>query len=266
MENNINLNTKQVFSFSWEKAKKNLLSFFVVLLAYIVLNAFAPNQNNGIMSSVLGFIGWLISFVGSIYLGVSVSYAILSIARGREVEMKDFFKWPVNGFKSLWAGIVSGIIIIGFMLFTYLPVVFLIVGGVATKNIAMVIIGAVISLLLICALVYVSARLYFVKFYALETGSWAMPSIKKSIEITKGKTARIIWLMFVSVGIIILGLIAIFIGLIWAIPTVMIAYAYIYTLLMPAHADTNSEITVQPQELNASSAPVIDDITNNSDI
>jgi len=124
-------------------------------------------------------------------------------------------------------------------------------------SLSLVIVGSVVS-------IYVSLRLYFAMFYSLETGSWAIASIKKSWEITQGRVGRIIVLGIISTGIVILGVLVIMIGLLWAMPTVIIAYVYIYTKLLPNNIDmnhTDSNIIVQPTEIPANNQEMVENNT-----
>jgi uncharacterized membrane protein len=112
--------------------------------------------------------------------------------------------------------------------------------------------------------------MYFTIFCSLEDGSWAIASIKKSWEITKDKVGSIIWVSIVSIGVMLLGAIALGIGLLWAMPTIIIAWAYVYVILAPKNnvmASSSTVIEVQPTEIPAHTATtesVVEDTNSNT--
>lgn len=266
------LNSKEIYSFGFKNAKKHFWSFFVLFIVYMILNALGGDEKSPM--TLMRGIGELISLVGSIYLGISLTAAVLKIARGETVTMKTFFTWPTYGFKSLWTGIVSGLAL-------FIPIVLCIVlsapffAGVTSGKPIVAIIGLILSIPVIIFTIYLAIRIIFSKFYALETGSWAMVSIKKSFAATKGKVGRLIILAIISLGVVLLGVIALFIGLLWAIPTVVLAQVYIYTLLFPKQNNMNNletEVIVQPTEIpahtmeNEMSMPAVENNINNTNI
>lgn len=259
MNNTHNLNSKEVFSFGFNIAKKYFWQFFVIIFLFIVLNAMSPDSKSSfnIVSSFMGFVG----FIGSIYLGISVGFTIIRIARGQEVEFKDFFIWPKTGFRAIWAGIVSGFII-GASLFVFLMSIILLSKALFLSGILIsMILGSLMSIIFFVLFIYLIIRLYFVRFYALETGSSAIESIKKSLELTKGNNSRLLILMIMSIGIAILGMLALFVGLFWAVPTIMVAWAYVYTKLYKIeglNVEHNTDIISQPIEIASS----INDLDN----
>lgn len=252
MNNTHNLNSKEVFSFGFSIAKKYFWQFFVIIFLFAILNAMSPDSNHMSSFKTMSSFGSIISILGSMYLGMSVGFAIIKIARGQEVKFKDFFIWPKTGFKAIWAGIVSGLII-GASFFIFLMSVVLLSRTLVFSGIIIsMILGLLMSIIFFGLFIYLIIRLYFVRFYALETGASAIESIKKSLEITKGNNSRLLILMIMSIGIAILGMLALFVGLFWAVPTVMVAWAYVYTKLYKiedTNIENNTDIISQPIEI-----------------
>lgn len=268
--NNNTLSSKEIFSFGFKNAKKYFWSFFVFIIVYYGLNLIFnwPFREDESMSLLQG-LGLIVNMVLSVYLMMSLYSAVLKIARGEDVTMKTFFTWPENGFRVIWTSIVSALVM--------LPPLF--IGGliwgfsVAMGNMAVAIIGGIIALASFVVAIYLMIRVSFSKYYTLETGAWAIASIKKSFEMTKGRVGRLIVLGIISCGIVLLGFIALGIGLLWAFPTVFIAWMYIYVLLMggkqEVHVESVAPIVPQMEELTPSTieqAPVIPTMSDNTTI
>lgn len=67
----------------------------------------------------------------------------------------------------------------------------------------------------------------------------AIEAISASREMTKGHVREIIGISLLSFGIILLGLIPVGIGLLWAVPTVTLARAKLYRKLTHSHHHTD---------------------------
>ncbi len=78
--------------------------------------------------------------------------------------------------------------------------------------------------------IYISIRLSMFKYFIAE---WygAIDAIKASWAITEGNIWNLIGISFVYFGIALLWLLALVFGLLWALPTIMLAQAYVYTQL-----------------------------------
>src|SRR3989344_1410175 len=271
--NTQNLSSKEIYSFGFKNAKKHFWSFLVLFLVYLVASfIFMPKIKEDETISLFQGILYIIGYIISIYLMMSMYSATLKIVRGYEVKMKDFFTWPKTCLKTLWTCVVSVLVLlpaifVGGLLFGFLGAF-----GLMAGNAIAVIIAIIIGLVLLIITVHLAIRVSFSKYYTLDTGSWAIASIKKSFELTKGRVWSLLGLVIIGLLIEILGLIAIFIGLLWAIPTVLIAQVYIYHLLMGGKENQLMEdrsvapIVPQPSELPARSLAngiVADSVINN---
>lgn len=78
--------------------------------------------------------------------------------------------------------------------------------------------------------IYIAIRLSMFKYFIAE---WygIIDSIKASRAATAGNFWKLIGISFVYLGVMILWVLALVFGLLWAIPTVMLAQVYIYTQL-----------------------------------
>ncbi len=106
--------------------------------------------------------------------------------------------------------------------------------------------------------IYISIRLILVNFYIAEWYT-AIDSIKASRYTTKWNEWKLLWFWFVAMGTIILGFLALVLGLLHAIPVVAIAYSAIYLTLkknlppdiQPITIDTKTISSIEAQMMNA---------------
>lgn len=85
--------------------------------------------------------------------------------------------------------------------------------------------------------IWIAIRLSLFQYYIAE-GYWAIDAIKASWYATKGNFWKLLGIGFVYVGITLLWVLALVIGLLWAIPTVTLAQAFVYKKLKantPSH-------------------------------
>ncbi len=263
MNNTQKLSPKEIFSFGFKNAKKYFWQFFGFFIVYMIFSLLSPSVEEGEMMTALQGLGLLVSFIGTIYLNLCLYNATIKIAREKSVTMKDFFTWPKNGFKAIWTGIIQMFALAPAMLFLILGI--MLIAFSAKSSVILFALGVILVVASFIAYVYLAIRLYFSSFYSLETGEWAFPSIKKSWHSTKGRVWFLIWLSIITLGVILLGILAIFIGLLWAIPTGIIAFTFTYAKLFPLQ-HKESEIIVQPVEIpdnTEMNTEVVENNTNN---
>ncbi len=251
MENKVVLNIKEIFSYSFEKAKKNFLPFAASIFAFMVVAMIEPNEKTHSFRTLRS----LISLFGSVYLSMAMYNAVFKIIKEEAITVKDFFTWPVNGFKTLWAEIVSKLIIAP--VFFAMIIIAMTIGFTGLSGIAKAIVAAVFIGALFAVMLHLTLRLMFAKYFALEKGYGVKESIKASWSSTKGNTGRILWVSIVGMGIVILGILALLVGLFLAIPIVVISQMVMYKKLTNSSL-VSSEIAggsilpeVQPLELEA---------------
>ena len=86
-------------------------------------------------------------------------------------------------------------------------------------------------LLLIIPGIIFAIKLKFVGYLVIDKGVSPIEAIKQSWNITKGQIWNLLLLTLLQIGINILGTLALFVGLLWTIPTNSIANAYVYRKL-----------------------------------
>ena len=77
---------------------------------------------------------------------------------------------------------------------------------------------------------YVMLR-YSMAAFCVVDGKEVMESLRESAKLTYGVKWHLVGFMFVSMGVYLLGIAALLIGLLVAVPVIMFAYAHIYTVL-----------------------------------
>jgi uncharacterized membrane protein len=104
-------------------------------------------------------------------------------------------------------------------------------------------------ILLIIPGIIVAVMLGYYKYEILEKEISPLESLKASRQITKGYRWKIFAFMFVSGVLVILGILCVFVGILFFLPLVMIADAIIYKKLS-AHA-----VPAKPEEVVVEEAP-----------
>jgi len=204
-----------VIGYSIEIWKANLgllVGVFVVVSAISYAMAFAleilqaalQQQNNNDMAIVLVFaviVGNLVSNAIQIYLGIGQAQIALKLARRQPAEFGDLFQggsrfWPV----------VGGAI---------LAVIALFLG------------------LLMCIVPAILLMLFYWPFYFLivDEKTGVFDSFSTAQEVTRGNIGTTFLLWLTGLGIIILGLLALCIGVIFAAPLVTMIWATAYLMM-----------------------------------
>ena len=179
----------------WEKVKSNLLFFVLVSLTVIVVNLL-PRISDAIWGSsvILGIVFFLLkAFIDIGMIRISLNF--------------------VDGLLSKYETLFSGIP----LFLKYLAAIIL----------YMVIVGIGLILLVVPG-IYVGVRLMFFGALVVDKGMSPVEALKKSFEITKGKTWDLFLFTLGILGINILGLICIGVGLIVTLPMTSIATMDVY--------------------------------------
>ncbi len=190
-------------SFGRKTAKKERVFFLQIFVIMGVVNAI-PNVVNWLnhWPQDTNNIGDPISLILSLILGFWMIKIFLHFVHGKIPTLTEL--WSHKAWRFLWwllAKIIQGVLV-----------------GIGT-------------ILLIIPGIYVGARLYLYEYFVVDQDMNSIEAISASWEITKWHVWEIVGIMLMSFGIIILGALALGIGLIWAIPTVKLAQATLYKKL-----------------------------------
>lgn len=88
-------------------------------------------------------------------------------------------------------------------------------------------------LLFIIPGILAAVRYSMSSYLVVDRGMGPLEAMRKSAEMTRGVRWSLFVAGFVLVGILVLGAMALFIGLLWAFPTAVVAAAFIYRRLSP---------------------------------
>jgi hypothetical protein len=196
---------KEAISYGWQAMKANFWFFVQVLLIGFILQA------------GIGFLGglyfkqnslpFIIVNIISNFIGIIITLGYINIALKfhdkKEVELYDLIAlWPLF-FKYLLASILYSLIVIG-------GLILLIVPGIIW-----------------------AIKFQFFGYFIVEGAGW-YESFKKSGAITQGTKLDLFWLGLLSGLITLAGALFFLIGLFVAVPTVMLAFAFVYRKLQSA--------------------------------
>ena len=202
--------------FGWGVARRNLVFFIVMFIVTTVVDGIpgkiqlATKDTAPLISSLAGLLGLVIGLVTS----VGWTKILLRFVDGETPTHADLYAHHPLFFKYFLVSLLTVLAIAaGFILF-------IIPGFLAAVRYSM------------------SA------FLVVDRGLGPIEAMRKSAEITKGNR----WALFVAglalIGVIILGVLALVIGVLWALPTVMVAGAFIYRRLSPREPDAGAGVPV----------------------
>lgn len=202
----------EVIKKSWEILKKNYF-FFVVffiltiglsILHNIVIAIFSSILSSIIPSQILSTIVFVESFIFGSFIQLANLIVLIKAVNGQNPEYRDVYKH----YPKLLNYILSSLLLI-------------------------VVVGAGFILLIIPG-IYLALRLQFMPYIAAEKNIGPIDALKQSWAMTNGKVLNLLKFVLVLIGIIVLGVLALFVGLIIAAPLVAVSVAYLYKTLKTA--------------------------------
>jgi len=192
----------EALRFGWNVAKSHVTFFIpVILIALVIpsiLNGLGRNDHNSftIVTNLIGVILTLYFSIGLIRISVK-------FASGQEAEFSDLYK---NISVSLFLNFVAAIILSALGIFV--GFIFLIIPGI-----------------------YLSLRWSLLQYAIVDRNSGILEAFHLSSEWTKGNKVRLLGLGIMGSLVALAGFLALVIGLFWAIPTVLVAHAFVYKKL-----------------------------------
>ncbi|MDD2798904.1 MAG: DUF975 family protein [Bacteroidales bacterium] len=240
---------RESISKSWSLIKgENLFLLIGLFLGYMVvygilsaIRIFEPNGIVGFMVSLLQI------FVGVVW-SMGMVKILLQIANGDEPEFAAFkdvipLFWKYLGASILKALPAFGAMIIGLIIFIAMMLPTLDIAALQAGDISSI--GeslssgkvsemsiAIIILVLIIPIIYLSIRWMFFSYLIIDKNYGAVESLKKSWKMTDGNFWHLILFILASFAIIILGVIALILGIFVSIPLIMMVQTLIYKKLV----------------------------------
>lgn len=191
---------KKAFGYGWTSVKKDF--WYLVFISFIYLGVgMLPNiSNNENINTIYSLIGTIISiFIIAGVLKISLEYY-----KGNKLPLSDLFSQGKYFWRLLGASIIIGIIVI-------LGIILLIVPGI-----------------------YWALKYQFVPTLIVDKDISISEAMKRSGEITTGIKLRLLWFDFICLLVIILGALALGVGVLVAYPVVWLAQINIYKNLQKA--------------------------------
>ena len=204
----------EAIKFGWNVAKSNIWFFikifFIVFFISFVFNYLSETlRGNLLLLSIIYGLNLFFNIVISPGL-VKIS---LNFCYNQKSNLSDLFSQYRLVFKYLLSTFLYGLSIL-------IGVIFLIIPGVI-----------------------LSIRLQFYPYFIVDKGLGPVEALRKSWQITKGTAWNLFIFNLILGGIILLGLLALIIGSLWAIPTTWVAHAFVYTKLLRQIEPQTSETT-----------------------
>ena len=193
----------EIFSFGWKNTKENflfLLGILVIFALVSVLNgalqeAFRPQF--GVLVFIIGIAFWLLN----VLLELGYFKIVLKLIAGEKPTYRQLYEHYPLFLNFLLASILMGLIILGGFILLILP-------GI-----------------------YLAVRLQFVPILVADKGLPPVDAVKAGWNLTKGRWLNVFVFDLLLIGLNILGVLALFVGLLVTIPMSSISFAYFYRKL-----------------------------------
>jgi hypothetical protein len=196
--------------FGWDTMKNNIGFLIAVVLILWVVAAIPSSLSSLsyrlplVAAAIFGLIFGIISFVVGIFVNMAQIKVGLRFSKGETADFPDLF----NEYPRFWHFLLGSILY------------------------ALIVLGGFI--LLIIPGIYWAIKYHFYGYLIIDQGMGPMDAIKKSGELTDGVKWDLLVFWLALFGIYILGFLACCVGVLFAIPVILVAVAYVYRTLLVA--------------------------------
>lgn len=197
----VNFSAGAAIGYGWRGFKNNAGAFLGLALLVIVVSAVFGSLSSG--QGQTSVVGGLLQIVGQVITTVMTAALIkgaLDVTAGRSVSIGSMFE----GWDKLQVVIAAILVAIG----TVLGLILLIIPGLIFMFLT-----------------------WFTNNFIIDRQLSAIDGIKASISFTAANVGDLLVLALLSLGVAILGVLALVVGIFVAIPVIMIAAAYAYRVL-----------------------------------
>ncbi len=196
---------KEAIRFGWFTTKSNLV-FLSSVAVISLLVSFLPALFEELLKEKAPTISFIIYYIGTVVLGGVLEMGFTKISL-------KFYDKQEASFSDLFSCLhLLSKYIIGYILY-----------------IALIIIGLV--LLIIPGIIW-AMKYYFFVYFIVDKGLGPVQALKRSSAITKNAKWDLFLFNLLLVGIVLLGVLALGIGIFVALPTIMLATAFVYRKLL----------------------------------
>lgn len=194
---------KESIRYGWKKT----LSQPIIILYFLIAMAgtqFVEFLFNFIFSeaseSITSIVGAILTII-SIVFSIGMVRVVLNVYENKALKFENLYEdWRLIGWYIL-GGIINGLLVI-------LGLVLLIIPGI-----------------------FVAVRLSMWPYIMLEGESNSIEAIKKSWKLTEGKVLKLIGLYLVQFLVVLLGIIALLVGVVIAMPVISLSLVFVYKKL-----------------------------------
>ncbi len=208
----VSMSYSQVLRFGWEKLKAHWKLLAAYLLVMILFNAVTGYVSSGLenVSSVLVLVFNILITIVGLFIGIAQVKLMLRIIDGKatadlKAEFMVFKEFMIAGVKQVVPYLVGSIT---YSLLIFVGLILLIVPGIVW-----------------------AVKYQFVTYLIVDKGMSVKEAFRASADMTQGKKMWMLGYSFVSLGVVLLGLLALIIGVVPAAGTVMLGSMYIYRQL-----------------------------------
>jgi uncharacterized membrane protein len=194
----------ETIRYGWNTVKDNLRYFIIVMLIMALLQLIISASRWSVRHSLIG-LDLLVGIIGiilSAFLSMAVIRIGLRFTAGDKAEYRDLYA----AYRSFWR-----------FLGGYILYVLIIVGG--------------LILLIIPGIIW-AVKYQFFGYFMIDQDMTPRKALKRSGQITNGIKGYLFLFNLAMLGIIILGYLALIVGILVAGPLVWISMAYVYRVLL----------------------------------
>lgn len=198
---------QEAFKLGWETFKKYPAYLIgIVLVAFIVSWIFSTITNNlsnggmepNFMSSLVYIVGMIVNMI----ISMGLAKISITLARGGKPTWEDLY----NQYPKIINYLIASIL---FVLMVLVGLILLVVPGI-----------------------YLAIRFHMYSYLIVDKNLGAIEALKQSSVITKGSMWNLFLFWIVSIIVVIIGAILFFVGLLVAVPVVLVAGGYVYNKLV----------------------------------
>lgn len=216
------INIGEAIRFGWESFKKHagfLIGLSLLLGVLYIAMDFAGKAFKDEGSMVFNILLQILFFIFGMLLSIGTTKIYLKLQDGQEAPFTEL----INHSELLWKYFVGQILY------------------------GLIVLGGLI--LLVIPGIYWAIKYMYTETLIIDKGMDPFLALKKSGEMTKDIKLRLIVFMLAQLGIAILGVIALGVGLLVAIPVIMFAHLYVYRYLL--HTTEAAPVQTAPVETPA---------------
>ena len=189
--------------FAWQKTKENFWNLIAVTVIVMVVNGVfnSLEKHTAGVLPLVSMIIWICSWLVSLLMALGVIKIALKVYAGERFEISDIFTNTKKFLDYLLASILYFVAVV-------FGLVLLIVPGII-----------------------IAIRMGFYSYLIVDKEMGPVDALKESMNLTKGSSWNIFFFWFLLLGIVLLGFLALIVGIVVAIPVTWIAYVFVYKFL-----------------------------------